>query len=232
MKRKIYLFTVLLSLSLAGNCQFIPMPLNYNNPPYKNYPHWMSIVDESTVWLGTRCFNSFGNQYPYSCAVKTTDGGETWQFDTIPVTGLGFIRSLCAVDSNICFYVFSNFDYTNSTIWKTSDGGSTWLKKTTTQFTAPGAFCDFYHAFDANEGLAVGDPTQGYYEIQRTIDGGDTWSRVGSDLIPPVIPGRYDSINRMTGGRIGRLHRISQMTLAILTWIFHLLRREFLLILR
>jgi photosystem II stability/assembly factor-like uncharacterized protein len=151
----------------------------------------MSIVDESTVWLGTRCYNAFGTQFPYSCAVKTTDGGETWQFDSIPVTGQGFIRSLCAVDSNTCFYVFSNSDFTNSTIWKTGDGGSTWLKKTTTQFTAPGAFCDFYHAFDANEGLAVGDPTQGYYEIQRTTDGGDTWSRVGSDLIPPPLPGEW-----------------------------------------
>ena len=191
MKKNIYSLAILLCLSLVGNCQFIPMALNYHNPPFKNYPHWMSIIDESTVWLGTRRFNSAGYQLPYSSAVRTTDGGNTWQFDSIPVTGQGFIRSLCAVDSNTCFYVFSDGDFSNSTIWKTSNGGSSWVKKTTTQFTAPGGFCDFYHAFDANEGLAVGDPTQGYYEIQRTIDGGDTWSRVESALIPPALPGEW-----------------------------------------
>ena len=191
MKRKIYLLAITLYIAIAGNCQFIPMPLNYNSPVYKIYPHWMSIVDASNVWLGSRRFNAGGSQGPYSIAVHTTDGGSTWQFDTIPVTGTPYIRSLCAVDANTCFYVLSLGNTTNSAIWKTIDGGTSWLKKTTTEFNGSGGFCDFFHAFDSDEGVAVGDPTDGYFEIQRTTDGGETWTRVDENLIPPPLPGEW-----------------------------------------
>jgi hypothetical protein len=191
MKRKIYMLAITLYLAIAGYSQFVPMPLNYNSPPHHYYPEWMSIVDASTVWLGTRAYNINGSQGPYSIAVHTTDGGNTWQFDTIPVTGTPYIRSLCAVDANTCFYVLSLGNTTNSAIWKTIDGGSSWVKKNTTQFNGSGGFCDFFHAFDANEGVAVGDPTDGYFEIQRTTDGGETWTRVDENLIPPPLPGEW-----------------------------------------
>jgi photosystem II stability/assembly factor-like uncharacterized protein len=191
MKRKIYLLAITLYLAVAGYCQFIPMQLNYNNPAYYYYPEWMSIVDPSTVWLGTMSYTASGYWVAYKTAVHTTDGGNTWQFQAIPVPGQVFIRSLCAVDANTCFYVFSDGNFMNSAIWKTNDGGGSWVKKTTTEFMGSGGFCDFYHAFDANEGVAVGDPTGGYYEIQRTYDGGDTWTRVDESLIPPPLPGEW-----------------------------------------
>jgi photosystem II stability/assembly factor-like uncharacterized protein len=191
MKRKIYLLAISLYFAIAGYCQFVPMPLNYNSPVYYDYPQWMSIVDASTVWLGTRSYNVNGYQVTYKMAVHTNDGGNTWQFDTIPVTGQPVIRSLCALDASTCFYVISNINTTNSAIWKTVDGGDNWVKKTTTEFMGSGGFCDFYHAFDENEGVAMGDPTNGYFEIQRTTDGGDTWTRVDESLIPPPLPGEW-----------------------------------------
>jgi hypothetical protein len=196
MKRKLYTLAILLSIAIAGNCQFIPQDINYPDPAnYSHWPDWMSIVDASTVWLGTARYHSNGTQATYTYAVHTTDGGNTWQFDSIPVPGQPVIMSLSAVDANTCFYDFSNIDWSNSAIWKTSDGGATWAKKTTTQFTGTAAFCDFYHAFDANEGVAVGDPTQGYFEIQRTTDGGNTWTRVASSLIPPPLSGEWGLAN-------------------------------------
>ncbi len=195
MKRKTYLLAISLYIAIAGNCQFIPQNINYQNPPFSHWPDMMSIVDASTVWLGTFCYNPSGNQVRYPWAVHTTDGGNTWQLDSIPVTGTPVIMSLCAVDANTCFYDFSNMDWSHSTIWKTSDGGTTWANKTTTQFTGTGGFCDFYYAFNANEGVAVGDPTLGYFEIQRTTDGGDTWSRVASNSIPPPLSGEWGLAN-------------------------------------
>ena len=72
MKSKIYLLAISLFIVMSGNCQFVPMNLNYLEPHSWHYPRWISIVDESTVWLGTLSMDSL-NLYPYSCAVKTTD---------------------------------------------------------------------------------------------------------------------------------------------------------------
>ncbi|MDO7853482.1 T9SS type A sorting domain-containing protein [Hymenobacter convexus] len=66
-------------------------------------------------------------------------------------------------------------------ILRTTNGGLSWTKttNTNTQFVAAnGGFLDFVYMFDANEGVAVGDPTNGYFEILRTTNGGVTWTRI------------------------------------------------------
>jgi hypothetical protein len=193
MKTRNYFLAILLFISIAGNCQFVPMPLNYQDPDNYYWPDWISIVDGSNVWLGTLCYGS-GAQIPYSIAVRTTDGGDTWQFDSIPVPGQPMMSSVFAVDANTCYYVFTD-NGTGGSIWKTNDAGATWSKKTTTQFSDPGAYADFYYGFNANEGVAVGDPTLGYFEILKTSNGGDTWSRVESSFIPPIIPTEMGGTN-------------------------------------
>ena len=193
MKTKQYFLAILLFISIAGNCQFVPMPLNYQDTTNYYWPDWISIVDESNVWLGTLSYGS-GAQIPYSIAVRTTDGGNTWQFDSIPVPGQPMMSSVFAVDANTCYYVFTD-NGAGGSIWKTTDAGTSWSKKTTTQFSDPGAYADFYYGFDANEGVAVGDPSLGYFEIQKTTDGGDTWSRIDSSLMPPIIPGEMGGTN-------------------------------------
>lgn len=193
MKTKFCFLAILLYISMAGNCQFVPMPLNYQDTNNYYWPDWISIVDESNVWIGTLHYGS-GAQIPYSIAVRTTDGGDTWQFDSIPVPGQPMMSSVFAVDANTCYYVFTD-NGSGGSIWKTTDAGTSWSKKTTTQFSDPGAYADFYCGFDASEGVAVGDPTQGYFEILKTTNGGDTWSRVDSSLIPPIIPGEMGGTN-------------------------------------
>ena len=178
---------------MAGYSQFTPMPLNYQNPDNYYWPDWISIVDESNVWIGTISYGS-GVQIPYSIAVRTTDGGNTWQFDSIPVPGQPMMSSVFATDANTCYYVFTD-NGSGGSIWKTTDAGTSWSKKTTTQFSDPGAYADFYCGFDASEGVAVGDPTLGYFEIQKTTNGGDTWSRVESSLIPPIFPSEMGGTN-------------------------------------
>jgi hypothetical protein len=91
------------------------------------------------------------------------------------------------VDSDHCYYTLYNG--TGGAVWKTENGGSTWTKKTTTQFV--GGWPNFYHSFSADTGIAGGDPNNGYWEIQRTNDGGNTWSRVPSANIPASLSGEY-----------------------------------------
>jgi photosystem II stability/assembly factor-like uncharacterized protein len=194
MKRKIYFLLISLYIAITGHCQFNPVTVNYPNPGYQHWPDFMSVVDASQVWLGISCYTLTFSQVPFSWAVKTTDGGNTWIFDSIPVPGQPYISSLFAVDDNTCFYVFTD-NGMNGSIWKTSDGGTTWTQKTTTQFSGSGGFADFYCAFDLDEGVALGDPTSGYFEIQRTTDGGETWNRVNPANIPPILPGEAGLAN-------------------------------------
>ena len=53
MKSKIYLLAISLFIVMSGNCQFVPMNLNYLEPHSWHYPRWISIVDETgrvTEW--------------------------------------------------------------------------------------------------------------------------------------------------------------------------------------
>lgn len=188
MKRKIYLSFFLLYIAVQGFSQFVPVEINYEVPPYGHWPEYISIGEESNVWLGTLCNG------PYSVAAHTNDGGDTWLLDSIPVQGSPYVNSLFAVDATTCFYVFTD-NGSGGSIWKTIDGGASWEDKTGTLFSSPGAYADFYVAFNANEGVAVGDPTLGYFEIQRSTDGGDTWNRVDSNYIPATLPGEMGATN-------------------------------------
>jgi hypothetical protein len=71
---------------MEGYGQFIPMPLNYQDQDNCYWPDWISIIGTSNVWLGTISYGTSG-QLPYSFSVRTPDGGETWQCDSIPVPG-------------------------------------------------------------------------------------------------------------------------------------------------
>jgi photosystem II stability/assembly factor-like uncharacterized protein len=174
---------VLLCMVLIGKSQFIQQPLNY--PGVGFWPYYISISDPEHVWVGTIQESGL----PYSIAVKTNDGGESWIFDSIPVPGSPYCTSICALDSNTCFYVFSDLTGSGGTIWKTNDGGNTWTNTITTQFID--GFANFYHAFSADTGIAMGDPTNGYFEIQLTNNGGSAWNRVPSANIPPPLSGEY-----------------------------------------
>ncbi len=185
MNRKILLSVFLLIIALSGNSQFVLKPLNYQVSGDYYSPYYYSIVNEDQVWLGTK-HNSISGADTYTYAVHTTDGGDTWIFDSIPVPGQPNICNVSAVDASTVFYVFVD-NWSNGSIWKTTDGGTTWIQKTTNQFQ--GGFADFYHAFNASEGIAVGDPNCGYFEIYTTADGGDSWARTDSSDIPAPLPG-------------------------------------------
>jgi hypothetical protein len=75
---------------------------------------------------------------------------------------------------------------------KTTDGGTTWTKKTTAaQLTGAGTFLNWVHMFNATTGVALGDPPTagGGFEVLRTTDGGETWAAVSG--VPAPIADEY-----------------------------------------
>ena len=65
-------------------------------------------------------------------------------------------------------------------ILRTINAGISWTKVTNASQFNPGqnGFCNWVHMFDANVGVSLGDPTNGYFEVLRTVDGGVTWTRL------------------------------------------------------
>jgi photosystem II stability/assembly factor-like uncharacterized protein len=184
--KKIYTLIVILATVQYSLAQFSTMPLNYPHTGSYYSPNIVSIVDANHVWVGTQKQQpSTFYMVKYSVAVKTSDGGNTWQFDSIPVPGSPMIVDVAAWDDNTCYYLFADLNSGGGSVWKTTDGGATWTKKTTTQFN--GSWADFIHLFSQNNCLALGDPSSGYFNIQISQDGGATWTRVPQANIPAKL---------------------------------------------
>ena len=81
-----------------------------------------------------------------------------------------------------------------STIYKTTDRGTTWTPATGV-FANATSFPNTIHFFDQNNGLAMGDPVDGYFEIYTTTDAGVNWVRVPSNNIPEPLTGEAGTVN-------------------------------------
>jgi photosystem II stability/assembly factor-like uncharacterized protein len=186
MKKFTLVIILILSFQL-GQSQFSPMPLFYPNDGFYYSSDIISIVDADHIWVATTR-RDMGTLFvlPYTKAITTNDGGYTWQFLQIPVPGSPFLSDVEAYSDSICYYFVDDINTGNSDIWKTTDAGATWRKKTTTQYTFYG---DCIHLFSKDTLVAIGDPDAlGYFNIQNTNDGGETWSRVPPANIPPILP--------------------------------------------
>ena len=119
-----------------------------------------------------------------STVLRTTDGGATWQKLTITTDALDF-RDIAAIDEQTA-YVLSIGTGEASRIYKTTNGGSSW----TLQFKNENAkaFLDAISFWDSQHGVVFGDSIDGKLDILTTGDGGQTWSRLASETLPPALP--------------------------------------------
>jgi len=158
--------------------------------PYRGI-HYMCAVDENVVWAVG--YDGSGSNQPVQEFTRTTNGGELWHADVIdgaPADGdTAMIFALDDMTAWVPIYTSSGLD---QGIWKTSDGGNTWVKQASADFT--GGFPNCVHFWDENNGWCQGDPVGGYFEIYTTTDGGNTWTRVPSENIPAPLPGEMGTV--------------------------------------
>jgi photosystem II stability/assembly factor-like uncharacterized protein len=154
-----------------------------------NYVH---AVDENIVWAVG--YDGSGGSLPVQEFTKTINGGDLWEADTIssaPVDGDSAM--IFALDDMTAWVPIHSGNPQG--IWKTSDGGDTWVRQDTALYSGSGAFPNVVHFWDENVGWCQGDPVDGYFEMYTTNDGGDTWVRVPEENIPePSGPGEYGTV--------------------------------------
>ncbi len=143
-------------------------------------------IDPNTIWVSAYDGVTVANNVQKWA--KTSDNGATWTSGTINVgnANLG-IGDMSAIDASNC-YVLINPTATSGTalggVWKTSDGGVSWVKQSTASYNAATSFPNIVHFFNENDGVTMGDPAGGYFEIYTTSNGGTNWTRVASSNIP------------------------------------------------
>src|SRR5439155_1365698 len=117
---------------------------------------------------------------------RTTDGGKTWSVGTVLGAEQLDFRDVEAFGETTA-YLLSAGAGDASRIYKTIDGGKSWALQF--QSADPAAFLDAIAFWDEQNGLALGDPINGLFQLFVTAHGGGTWKPVAAKSLPPALPG-------------------------------------------
>ncbi|MEO1617681.1 MAG: YCF48-related protein [Planctomycetota bacterium] len=112
------------------------------------------------------------------------DAGGTWHDRTPEIPGVSDYRCVEVVanpssDENVLLIASAG---TPAVILRSEDAGETW--KTVYENQKPAAFLDSLRFWDADHGIAFGDPIDGRFLLLKTRDGGKSWQ----DLACPIDP--------------------------------------------
>jgi hypothetical protein len=149
------------------------------------------IIDANTVWA--LAYDGLNTANVIQKFTKTTNGGATWTPGIINMGNpLLEINNLCPVSATTAWVSALIPADGNGVIYKTMDGGATWNQQLSTAFITTGeSFLKSVYFFNANDGVAYGDPVGGEYEIYTTADGGNNWTAVAAANKPNPLNGEY-----------------------------------------
>ena len=123
-----------------------------------------------------------------AAVLRTTNGGESWERLTVPGAAADSLqfRDVHALDANVA-YLLAAGPGARSRIYKTADGGRTWLRQFTN--TDSSAFYDCFAFWDGGRGVTFSDAVAGRFIVRITEDGGSHWTAVPEEALPPALPG-------------------------------------------
>jgi photosystem II stability/assembly factor-like uncharacterized protein len=151
----------------------------------ENYLESVDAVNPSVAWVA-------GDN---ATLLRTVDGGATWTPVNGNLTSEDFFN-ISAVDAQMAVTTTSTASGTY--LFRTTNGGASW----DTVYYQDGGFLDAIHMYDANDGIAVGDPVGGKWTVLKTTDGGATRARIATE--PDQVGGEWGAVNGLS--TIGKTH--------------------------
>lgn len=131
----------------------------------------LSVVNDQVIWVS----GSKGN------VGRSVDGGKTWQWTIVKGFEKRDFRDIEAFDDKTAV-ITAIAEPAN--ILRTTDGGQTW--NTVFTDTTKGMFLDAMDFYDKKNGIAVGDPIEGKVFLATTGDGGNTWKKMTTVMLPAM----------------------------------------------
>jgi photosystem II stability/assembly factor-like uncharacterized protein len=116
---------------------------------------------------------------------RTTDAGKTWSVGTVPGAEKLDFRDVEAFGENTA-YLLSAGPGEDSRIYKTDDGGHTWVLQFKND--EPKAFYDAIAFWDDKHGVALSDSVKGRFRLIITDDRGKNWKPLSGVNMPPSLP--------------------------------------------
>lgn len=154
----------------------------------------LDAVDENTVWAITTDGTYSGDAWSVATSAAfttTSDGGATWTTGMLPFPSNSWSGwKVSAIDADTAWVAASNPFILGAAIYKTSDGGASWTQQ---NIFSSASFCSVLHFWDANNGVAIGNPVGGIFEIYTTLDGGESWTSVDSEALPNPFTSEFIS---------------------------------------
>jgi photosystem II stability/assembly factor-like uncharacterized protein len=173
---KILLMVGLLKLASSADCQNkawqrIDAKFGSESGP-KGSVETVHAVNENVLWIGLS-----GGRYGLS-----KDGGVNWVTGTI-MDSTDVNLHILGFDENRALVLQISLTTFLSKLFFTKDGGKTW-SDIPGVFKSGKSYIDGAMVFDSKTAVIYGDPVDGYHEIYRTINAGDTWTRVEKTKMP------------------------------------------------
>jgi len=122
--------------------------------------------------------------------LRTVDGGATFE-DVSPPEGATdalLFRDVEASSADIAL-VLAIGSGEASRIYRTNDGGATWDETFRAENEA--SFFDCMAMSSRKDGLVMGDPVDGDFQVIVTSDAGRSWDYVSPDAIPDALTGEF-----------------------------------------
>jgi hypothetical protein len=173
--KRLYLIILFVIIAQAG------IQAQFNVCPHGTYNMgiiYSHAIGDEVYWASRRDVTG---------TIVTTDGGNTWTLGSFVDPKAFPVYCIHAFNADTAFVVAS-------TIYKTTDRGTTWAAATGI-FNNSSSFPNTIHFFDQNNGVAMGDPVEGYFEIYTTTNGGINWVRVPESNIPTPLAGEIGLVN-------------------------------------
>ena len=134
----------------------------------------LEVVNDSTIWWA-----GSAGKYGYSL-----DGGQTWMVDSIKWDTLQpHFRSIAVTSEAVFLLSIAS----PALLFRSTDQGAQW--DLVYQEDHEAAFYDAMAFWNDQEGMAMGDPTDGCLSVIRTQNGGQTWEKLSCEQLPAAAEG-------------------------------------------